>query len=455
MADVVFSIVTTLIIVFGITYMIGFSVVGIVQSRKQGVRMSKQELQIDDVVDDDADLLGLAFYVLIPAMNEERVIGGTIQAVLDGQPGVTVVVVDDGSDDRTPLIVDSFAGTGRVLRHTRVKPEAQRGKGQALNDALRMVRADVERRRLRRSRVIIGVLDADGRMTANATTAVARHFAADRSIGGVQLGVRIRNHADSLTLMFQDMSFWGICALMQIGRTAVGSTAMGGNGQFTRLSALDEVGDQPWSDSLTEDLDLGLSLSILGWRSVGAAGGYVTQQGVNSFRRLVRQHTRWFQGHMMCIARFPELARSRYLPTARFLELTSYLLVPWVLVLPWSIIQQYILFQLATGGLDVRTEGLAAWQRVVMWLLWYVVSFAPQLYWGVVYFRRTSTYSFGRAMLMAHLMLPWSYFGFICVWRALFRIVLHRNGWAKTTREVEDDIEVAEAIEVEGRQYAS
>lgn len=448
MLDVAFSIVATLIIVFGVTYMIGFSIMGILWSRKQGVRMSTQEAQIDEAVDPDDDLFGLEFYVLIPALDEERVIGGTIRALLDGQPGVTVVVVDDGSEDRTPLIVDSFTDTGRVLRHTRTKPQARRGKGRALNDALGMVRADVERRGLRRSRVIIGVLDADGRMTPNATSAVAHHFASDRSIGGVQLGVRIRNHADSLTLMFQDMSFWGICALMQIGRTAVGSTAMGGNGQFTRLSALDEVGADPWSDSLTEDLDLGLSLSILGWRSVGAAGGYVTQQGVNSFRRLVRQHTRWFQGHMMCIARFPALARSRYLPTARFLELTSYLLVPWVLVLPWSIIQQYILFRLVTEGVDVATEGLVGWQRVAMWLLWYVVSFAPQLYWGIVYYRRTSTYSFARAMLMAHLMLPWSYFGFICVWRALFRIVLRRNGWAKTAREEEDVIEVREADHV-------
>ena len=43
---------------------------------------------------------------------------------------------------------------------------------------------------------------------------------------------------------------------------------MGGNGQFNRLAALDDVADDAWSwrDRLTEDQDLGLRLIAAGWQ---------------------------------------------------------------------------------------------------------------------------------------------------------------------------------------------
>ena len=138
---------------------------------------------------------------------------------------------------------------------------------------------------------------------------------------------------------------------------------MGGNGQFTRLSALDEAGTRPWSDSLTEDLDLGITLSALGWRSTSTPWAYVSQQGVASVRRLLRQRTRWYQGHMTATRRLPELARARYLPTGRFIELAAYLAVPWCLSLPWSILQQYIIVQLTLGHDLPPALGAAWWGR--------------------------------------------------------------------------------------------
>ena len=48
--------------------------------------------------------------------------------------------------------------------------------------------------------------------------------------------------------------------MTQYGRIRTGTVSLGGNGQFTRLSALLEIGEQPWNASLTEDLDLTISL---------------------------------------------------------------------------------------------------------------------------------------------------------------------------------------------------
>ena len=66
--------------------------------------------------------------VLIPCLNEEAAIQSVIESVL--ALGAPVIVVDDGSDDRTPEIVAALPVT--LLRHTE-----RRGKGEALRRGFR------------------------------------------------------------------------------------------------------------------------------------------------------------------------------------------------------------------------------------------------------------------------------------------------------------------------------
>ncbi len=68
------------------------------------------------------------YCVLIPCLNEERAIGALLREVLAHCPDV--IVVDDGSDDRTPELVSKLPVT--LLRHP-----ARRGKGEALRTGFR------------------------------------------------------------------------------------------------------------------------------------------------------------------------------------------------------------------------------------------------------------------------------------------------------------------------------
>jgi glycosyltransferase involved in cell wall biosynthesis len=84
--------------------------------------------------------------VVIPALNEEN----TIASVLDATLKVTdeIIVVDDGSSDRTSLIVGEYRDRHRgvrLLRH-----HTRKGKGCALRNALEHVRTD-----------LVGLQDAD------------------------------------------------------------------------------------------------------------------------------------------------------------------------------------------------------------------------------------------------------------------------------------------------------
>ena len=79
----------------------------------------------------------LALSVIIPCLNEEEVIGKTLQRLtsLSGPPRA-VMVIDDGSEDETGNIVKEWAKTNpNVWLLQRVAPNCRKGKGAALNNA--------------------------------------------------------------------------------------------------------------------------------------------------------------------------------------------------------------------------------------------------------------------------------------------------------------------------------
>jgi cellulose synthase/poly-beta-1,6-N-acetylglucosamine synthase-like glycosyltransferase len=421
-------------------------VLGIRVARRHGLSLISQETPSESAGDDGAPVRG-ALYFLVPCLNEAIVIGNTVDRLLN-ERDCTVVVVDDGSDDDTAARAYAAAAVrgeqARLTVVTRSGAQSHQGKGAALNAGLPTVVADVAARGLDPDEVFVAVMDADGRLSAGAATA-ARLLFDDSRVGGVQLIVRIRNRR-KLIAQFQDIEFWMISALSQFARSMSGTVSLGGNGQFTRLSAVQQLGSQPWSRSLTEDLDLGLRLIAAGWRITTTTEGYVDQQGVDTLPRLLRQRTRWYQGHMASIRRLPTLWRSQNVNEVAALEVSSYLLVPWLIVLPWSILQQWIIFQLVTGsGHGIFATGLGglSW-RVTYALLWYVLSFAPNLVIGLIYARRTRAVTLRRALVLGHLMIAWNYIGYLAAWRAVARMLRGTTDWTKTSRSREPSEAVAE-----------
>ncbi|HEY4378023.1 MAG TPA: glycosyltransferase, partial [Acidimicrobiales bacterium] len=288
-----------------------------------------------------ADTSGYHLYFLVPCLNEAAVIGSTVRALAGGPEAVagggppTIVVIDDASDDGTAEVTRA-AGDGVVIVR-RDLPDARKGKGAGLNDGFAFVTRDVRERGLDHDRVIVCVMDADGRLSDGACRHVLPLFD-DPDVGGVQLAVRIRNRETNFLLKFQAHQFWTLSALSQMGRLGVGTVSLGGNGQFARLTALEGLGAAPWSNSLTEDLDLAVSLAIDGWRLASTPDAAVDQQGVEELGRLFTQRTRWYQGHMMTAKRLPAIWRAPGLSHGAALEMTLYILVPWLFDLPWSIL---------------------------------------------------------------------------------------------------------------------
>jgi glycosyltransferase involved in cell wall biosynthesis len=114
--------------------------------------------------------------VLIPCLNEEIAIRAVVESVL--ALGVPVIVIDDGSDDRTPQILAAMPVT--LLRHTE-----RRGKGDALRDGFREA--------LRQGFDAVLTMDGDGQHLASDIPRIVA--AAQQFPGHMVIGARLLDRA--------------------------------------------------------------------------------------------------------------------------------------------------------------------------------------------------------------------------------------------------------------------
>ncbi|MGH2753422.1 MAG: glycosyltransferase family 2 protein [Actinomycetota bacterium] len=407
----------TLVVLFSLSYTL--SVFLMSRRKRQGLLAAS-----DDIY----------FVFLLPCLNEELVIGRTLDSLLAmPQENFAILVIDDGSDDGTADIVRGY-NSERVWLLSRKAPEARRGKGHALNAAYRSLGESGILGGRAPEDVIVTILDADGRLAGNALREVAPYFR-NPKIGAVQIGVRMYNRTEGMLARLQDMEFVAFTEIFQRGRQRVGSVGLGGNGQFTRLAALRSLGAAPWTDCLTEDLDLGIRLLCRGWVNDFCPTTHVAQQAVTNFRRLLRQRARWFQGHLQCWNRIPIVLASDKLRDRTVYDLLYHLTSPALVLLSTFPLMTFLLSLLvytaqSPTGVFGSLVGDGGWLLV----LWYALSFGLAPIYGFVYWLKDPETSLPKAIAIAHLYNLYSYLWFLAGWRGAWSMLRGRRSWAKTAR---------------------
>ncbi|WP_345803187.1 glycosyltransferase [Microbacterium sp. AZCO] len=370
---------------------------------------------------------------LVPALNEEVTIADSVARLRATRATNAVfLVIDDGSDDRTGEIL---AGIDDPRLHvlTRTPPEARKGKAAALNaayrDARAFIAADPRYSTWTEDRVIVGVVDADGRLDPLAPEAVAFHFG-DAGVGGVQVLVRIYNRRGWLTWA-QDVEFSSFGLVFQAGRAWWGIANMGGNGQFNRLSALASIddGSGPWRDRLTEDQDLGVRLIQAGWAGVQENRVSINQQGLNSVRRLYRQRVRWAQGNWQALSLLGGVFRPR-LPFFARLDSIYYLITPPLQLLTGIALVVSVIESL----IDQVPYRPSYWWVLIIFL---GLSFGPGVATLVLRGGRWYSPFVAIVQVIPYTVYSWLTFGALAV--SVVRQLSGRTSWAKTPREAADD----------------
>lgn len=408
------------------------------------------------------------WHLFVPCRDEEAVVATTIERAREHFPHAHLWVIDDDSDDATAAIVVRYAESdSHVHLVQRRRPLARTGKGDALNSAYADLNAWLPDG-TDRSSTIIAVIDADGEMAANALEAVSADDAfANPRVGAVQISVWMKNRNDSLPLpdkgrlrnafaryliRMQDLEFRTVIVGMQSLRAKTGTVGLGGNGQFTRLSVLDEIAagyDAPWHGSLLEDYELGVHVLLAGYENRHVDETHVAQEALPSLRRLLTQRTRWSQGNIQCVKYVKNIALSPRFDAAGVLESCYYLILPFIQLIGvgiWILMLSELVHDGLTGQLPVGEWAANIGPNLILGFLFGIAPFAV---WGPLYKMRCEP-----AIGWVHSVLLgiglWFYVLqlYITLGRAFGRIILRRDGWLKTRRNSEINVVGPTAKEV-------
>ena len=244
--------------------------------------------------------------IFIPAHNEEATIAMTVKSVcesdyhVDGEPYFEVIVINDGSTDRTGEILHDIKDELPQLKIvTRKPPVSGKGKGFVLNDALTLSRGE-----------IIGVFDADTKICKDYLTKVVA-YVVDPEIDGVQSRVKMYNRDESYLSRMQHVEFASFGNTLR-AKDNLGNTGfLGGNGQFVKKQSIIDCGK--WDGfAVTEDLNLAVKIMLLGGKIRYCGEAAVYQEALNEWKPFFRQRVRWAIGNFETLFIYlPQILKSK------------------------------------------------------------------------------------------------------------------------------------------------
>ena len=227
--------------------------------------------------------------ILVPAYNEEKVIARTLRSALASDyPNVRVIVVDDGSTDRTSEIVrETFSGelsSGRLL----LLREPNAGKAHAANFGLQYVTEE-----------IFVAVDADTLIAPDAVSYLVPNFS-DLRIGAVAGNAKVGNRVNMWTrwqaLEYITSQNFERRALDALGAVSVVPGAIGA----WRTACVREVGSYQY-DTVAEDADLTMSLLQHGYRVQYEDRALAFTEAPMTPGGLMRQRFRWSFGILQAV----------------------------------------------------------------------------------------------------------------------------------------------------------
>ena len=231
------------------------------------------------------------FLVLVPAHNEEKVIGDMIRNLQEMDYPAELYdfyIIADNCTDKTAEVARGLGAN--VLVHEKESPDAPTGKPIALKAALEALGDYAARYYL------LMIFDADNLIDTNMFREVNSQFLDKGRPDLIQCYLGAKNKSGAVA-WFYYTSYTVTNRFFQLAKHRLGlNCSVGGTGYAITTSYLKERGG--WTTaSLTEDIEIQVEATLDGRRILWNHNTRVYDEKPTSFRASVRQKTRWAQGH--------------------------------------------------------------------------------------------------------------------------------------------------------------
>ena len=230
--------------------------------------------------------------ILIPAHNEEKVIGRLLQRISEltyPKDKLQVIVINDASSDQTGAIADDYKNKFPFIEVlNRDKSSGGRGKASAMNDGFSKSTGE-----------IVLCFDADYCPQKDIVEKLAREFI-DPKVGAVQGRVVVLNEPENIVTRLVALERIGGYRVDQEARDNLGLIVQfGGTVGGFRSSLLKNL--RGWDETvLAEDTDLTFRIYLAGYRIPYNIDAECYEEAVDNWKAYRQQRYRWAKGHMQC-----------------------------------------------------------------------------------------------------------------------------------------------------------
>jgi len=279
---------TVILIWFMIGYQFIFSIYGYINF----IKSMKEKREVDKQTYDFP-----ACTVLIPAHNEEVVIANTIEAMLKlhyPKDKLKIMVINDGSKDRTKEIIQSYAAKdARVVLYDVPAGQGGKGKSRALNLGVKQVTSEV-----------IAIYDADNTPEPMALHYLVASLISNKELGGVIGKFRTVNKSRNLLTRFINIETLSFQSMLQAGRWQLHNIAtLPGTNLILWKWLIDEL--DGWDEeALTEDSELSIRIYELGYKIKFVPYAITWEQEPEEWKVWIKQRVRWVRGNNYVLAKF-------------------------------------------------------------------------------------------------------------------------------------------------------
>ena len=231
--------------------------------------------------------------ILVPAFNEEKTIGKTLQSLQEldyPQDHLEVIVINDGSTDSTAKIVTSFI---KDKPHFKLISHANRGKAASLNQALEIARGE-----------FFACLDADSfvhPLTLKKMLGLYQQEE-DPQIAIITPAMKVSNPQTVL----QRIQWLEYIVMILFGRitsnlhsiyVAPGPFSLYNTEIIRKIGGFDEK-------NITEDQEIAYRLQLHQFKIKQCFDGYVYTTAPAKLKPFYRQRRRWYLGSVACLHQY-------------------------------------------------------------------------------------------------------------------------------------------------------